>query len=52
MSKKKKTCSDCEDCLYIGDGDYVCTKTQPARHVLSDFGTPEEYYIWCKTGAE
>jgi len=46
--KKKKKCETCDECVYIGDGDYVCTKEIPARVVLVNHSTPEEDYLWCK----
>nr|DAX67650.1 MAG TPA: CRISPR-associated endonuclease [Caudoviricetes sp.] len=30
----KKNCDNCENCGYIGDGDYVCIATENAKYSL------------------
>lgn len=48
--KKKKTKRFCDpgvcgNCMYIGDGDFLCDKTN--KIVVSDW-TPTEDYLSCK----
>lgn len=43
MAKKKKKICDpgmCDECLYIGEGDFLCEKHQTI--VVSDWEPPEE----------
>lgn len=41
-----KTCHNCDDCVYIGEGDFICDKCNPFI-VMEDF-VPNEYYMACK----
>lgn len=45
--KKKKVCDPavCDDCIYIGDGDFLCDKFQEI--VISDW-EPTEEYLKCR----
>lgn len=42
----KKECESCDECVPIGEGDFICTKEEP-KIVLSDY-IPTEEYGWCK----
>ena len=33
----------CDECLYIGEGDFVCTKTAPYAGVVIDWMPTKEY---------
>lgn len=44
-SEQMKLCHDCEQCLYIGDGDSVCELNY--KLVIGDW-VPTEYYMWCQ----
>lgn len=39
----------CDECMYIGEGDFLCEKHQEV--VVSDW-TPTENYLMCKPGGE
>lgn len=47
QNKKMMFCDPgvCDYCLYIGEGDFVCDKTQEI--VVSDW-RPTDYYLTCK----
>ena len=50
MKKKKAIFCDpgmCEECLYIGDGDFFCDKLQEI--VISDW-QPTDDYLGCRAG--
>lgn len=42
-----KDCESCQECLYIGDGDYACMKDAP-KIVLTDFNVITDDYGWCR----
>lgn len=42
-----KRCEDCDECVYICEGDFICTKGEP-HIILTDFSTQTEYYGWCR----
>lgn len=44
--KKRKDCFDCEQCLYICEGDYICTLGEP-KIVLTEFTSPTGDFVWC-----
>lgn len=48
-NKRKKICDPgmCDECLYIGEGDFLCDKYQTI--VVSDWEPTEDYLI-CKEG--
>lgn len=51
MSKKKKKncddgCFDCDNCCYIGEGDYICDIH--GEIVIVEFGEPTEDFYCCK----
>jgi len=48
---KKGNCEYCEDCIYIGEGDFVCDKYYPKMLVKEDW-TPTDYYCNCKACKE
>lgn len=48
--KKQKLMCDpavCDDCLYIGEGDFLCEKYQEI--VVEDW-QPTEHYLMCRGG--
>ena len=45
--KRPLSCQNCDECQYIGEGDYACMKDMP-KVVLTEFGTPTEDYMWCR----
>lgn len=51
MSKKNRkhssSCQNCDECQYIGEGDYACMKDVP-KIVLTEFGIPTGDYMWCR----
>lgn len=42
-----KRCEDCEECVYICEGDYACMK-EPPKIVITEFNIPTELYMWCE----
>ncbi len=50
-NKRKRICGDlCPDCLYIGEGDYLCDSDrfdEPAI-VLTEFSSPTTDYLRCR----
>jgi len=46
-----KMCSpeECEHCLYIGEGDFVCDKDEDYTTVIEDF-EPTDDYLRCAEG--
>jgi len=61
MSKKKRKiinlfpslCApeECDECIYIGEGDFVCCKDNRNTTVLEDF-IPTVDYMWCRRERE
>lgn len=53
MKKHKRRqyrCENCPDCLYIGEGDYLCDSNrldEPAI-VLTEFSSPTTDYLRCR----
>jgi hypothetical protein len=41
------TCIDCDDCVYIGEGDFICMAGDLPVLVLEDFTDPTEYFCFC-----
>lgn len=44
--KKPINCEECDECVYIAEGDYYCMLEEP-RQVLEDFIVPTAEYNWC-----
>ena len=44
-SKQPKICSTCANCVYIGEGDYICDVDEPIL-VMEDH-IPNENYCCC-----
>ncbi len=42
--KEIRTCSDCDHCLPIGEGDFICDE-HPGSLVLEDYGPGEDFLI-------
>ena len=58
MRKKKKkdkrfsgSCINCDNCVYIGEGDSICTLEDPVL-VLEDWESTDEYYYCGGEGYE
>lgn len=45
MNRKLKACQDCNHCVYICEGDYICDFDEPVL-ILEDF-TPTDDYMYC-----
>lgn len=45
--KRHLSRQNCDECQYIGEGDYACMKDVP-KIVFIEFGTPTEDYMWCR----
>lgn len=41
----QKICNECENCLYIGEGDSICELNNEI--VLEDW-TPTDKFMWCQ----
>ncbi|CUU47307.1 hypothetical protein [Clostridium beijerinckii] len=41
-----KKCEDCDECTYIGEGDYVCIKDEP-KIVITEFIIATDDYGQC-----
>lgn len=41
-----KTCENCINCIYIGEGDFICDVDSPPKVILTDF-TPTDEYWYC-----
>lgn len=48
---KKNNCEYCEDCIYIGEGDFICDRYYPPVTVKEDW-MPTDYYCNCKACEE
>ena len=45
LHRKKCTPEECEHCLYIGEGDFVCDLNDDYKIVIEDFEPTEDYLI-------
>lgn len=43
-----ETCNNCDECVYIGEGDYACIKEGEPKIVIVGFSTPTKDHGWCK----
>lgn len=43
--RKPKMCQNCEHCVYICEGDFICDMDEPIL-VMEDY-TPTEDYLYC-----
>ena len=39
-------CENCDECVYVGEGDSLCMERQEI--VLTDFGAPTDNYLCCR----
>lgn len=46
MDNDTKCCLNCEHCIYIGEGDFICDADDTPVLIMSDF-SPEDDYNWC-----
>ena len=42
---KNKDCTDCMNCIPIGEGDHICSE-DPTKLVLDEY-IPTEEFVWC-----
>lgn len=54
MSKKKKKdelptvcCMNCENCIYIGEGDSICDAMDEPVLVFADWEPTDDYFCCC-----
>lgn len=45
-----KKCENCDECVYICEGDYACMKDEP-KIVITEFNIPTEEYGQCNEKA-
>lgn len=45
-SKQPKICNTCANCIYIGEGDYICIADNEPIIVMEDH-TPNENFCAC-----
>ena len=47
---KKICCENCSECVYICEGDFICTDDnfENPEIVLTDFSVPTDEYMRCK----
>ncbi|WP_315069668.1 hypothetical protein [uncultured Clostridium sp.] len=43
-----KKCENCDDCVYIGEGDYICIKGDEPGVVIEEFIIATDEYGSCK----
>lgn len=48
---RPKNCIDCDECQYVGEGDYACMLSEP-RIVIENFCYPTDDHGWCRREAE
>ena len=46
---ENKICINCDHCVYIGEGDYICNVDEPIL-VMEEFCPNDDY--WCCGGAD
>lgn len=48
MTKKEreKICYNCDHCIYIGEGDYICDADYEPKIVMEEH-EPNDNYYWC-----
>lgn len=44
--KHTESCLECENCIYIGEGDYICDELHEI--VIEDFGQPTVNRMLCR----
>ena len=44
-NNKRRNCHNCDCCIYIGEGDYICDKGIP--FIVMEDHCPSEYYCAC-----
>lgn len=42
-----KRCEECDECICIGGGDFICEKEMPPVIVIDEY-QPSSKYLWCK----
>jgi len=42
--KIAKICATCDNCIYIGEGDYICDDT---KDIVMEDHTPNDNYFHC-----
>lgn len=46
-----KGCQNCDECVYIGEGDYACMKEEP-KIVLTEHVIPTDDFGWCNSAED
>lgn len=46
-AQPEKTCSNCGNCQYIGDGDYACLADESDAFIVMEEHIPNENYCHC-----
>lgn len=44
---KEKTCYNCEECICVGEGGFLCCANKEHKLVIDDFEPTDDFY-WCK----
>lgn len=44
---EKRGCHNCANCIYVGEGDYLCNDGKPET-VITEFSAPTEYFFACE----
>ncbi|MDD4188140.1 MAG: hypothetical protein PHX04_05245 [Bacilli bacterium] len=44
---KEANCFNCDNCLYIGEGDYICEAMEKPVIVITEY-QPYKYFNFCK----
>ena len=45
-NKRNVTCEQCENCIYVGNGNMYCDECENFAYVYDEF-SPTEEYMWC-----
>lgn len=55
IPNENKICINCDNCIYIGDGDYICDSMYDTEKntpiLIMEEHTPNDNY-WCCNGTE
>ena len=46
MNSNEKICINCDHCVYIGEGDYICDADDKPVIIMEEH-TPNDNYWWC-----
>lgn len=48
---KRTECEGCEECIYICEGDFICTRVDPPVMIIEGF-SPTDNYLRCQKVGE